>query len=235
MTRAAAEGVKRVVLELGGKGPNLVFADLGAELATAVRRGVRHCFQNSGQSCNAPTRMLVERSVYAERWERIVFNLPQAPPLPGAKNQIQRHRTLLREFCASAASRLADDGQVWVTLLSGQGGTPLDPVQRRYGDTWQLQHEAARAGLLVSAVAVADLPALADLAVLRFNFRGVTSPRGTSEGAFGDGITEAEDLAAGIGVQLDRRKSREHFELEQRIFINIFWKSKSIKGIYINF
>ena len=31
-----------------------------------------------------------------ERWERIVFNLPQAPPLPGAKNQIQRHRTLLR-------------------------------------------------------------------------------------------------------------------------------------------
>ena len=66
VTRAAADGAKRVVLELGGKGPNLIFADLGPDLATAVRRGVRHCFQNSGQSCNAPTRMLVERSVYAE-------------------------------------------------------------------------------------------------------------------------------------------------------------------------
>lgn len=43
MTRAAAEGVKRVVLELGGKGPNLIFADLGEDgLAKAVRRGHWH-------------------------------------------------------------------------------------------------------------------------------------------------------------------------------------------------
>lgn len=42
------------------------------------------------------------------------------------------------------------------------------------------------------------LPALADLAVLRFNFRGVTSPRGTSEGSFGDGISERFDLAAAM-------------------------------------
>ena len=38
------------------------------------------------------------------------------------------------------------------------------------------------------------LPALADIAVLRFNFRGVSSPRGTSEGVFGEGITEGLDL-----------------------------------------
>ena len=62
---AAAESVKRVVLELGGKGPNLIFADCG-DVAGAVRRGARHCFHNSGQSCNAPTRMLVERSAYDE-------------------------------------------------------------------------------------------------------------------------------------------------------------------------
>jgi aldehyde dehydrogenase (NAD+) len=60
---AAAETLKRVALELGGKGANLVFADADAK---AVERGVRHCFNNSGQSCNAPTRMLVERSYYAE-------------------------------------------------------------------------------------------------------------------------------------------------------------------------
>ncbi len=57
----AADTVKRVSLELGGKGANIVFADADDK---AVVRGVRHCFMNSGQSCNAPTRMLVERSIY---------------------------------------------------------------------------------------------------------------------------------------------------------------------------
>lgn len=61
ITKAAAETLKRVVLELGGKGANLVFADCDAK---AVQRGVRHMFENTGQSCNAPSRMLVERSYY---------------------------------------------------------------------------------------------------------------------------------------------------------------------------
>jgi uncharacterized protein len=46
--------------------------------------------------------------------------------------------------------------------------------------------------------AAARLPALADLAVLRFNFRGVSSPRGTSEGSFGDGVDERLDVAAAM-------------------------------------
>jgi aldehyde dehydrogenase (NAD+) len=58
---AAAETLKRVTLELGGKGANLIFADADAR---AVERGVRHMMDNTGQSCNAPSRMLVERSVY---------------------------------------------------------------------------------------------------------------------------------------------------------------------------
>jgi len=61
ISKNAADTVKRVSLELGGKGANLVFADADEK---AVTRGVRHCFNNTGQSCNAPTRMLVERSVY---------------------------------------------------------------------------------------------------------------------------------------------------------------------------
>lgn len=61
ITKAAADSLKKVTLELGGKGANLVFADADPD---AVARGARHCFNNSGQSCNAPTRMLVERSIY---------------------------------------------------------------------------------------------------------------------------------------------------------------------------
>ena len=58
---AAAQTLKRVALELGGKGANLIFADADDR---AVERGVRQMMDNSGQSCNAPSRMLVERSVY---------------------------------------------------------------------------------------------------------------------------------------------------------------------------
>jgi aldehyde dehydrogenase (NAD+) len=61
ISKAAAETLKRVTLELGGKGANLVFADADDR---AVERGVRHLVNNSGQSCNAPSRMLVERSFY---------------------------------------------------------------------------------------------------------------------------------------------------------------------------
>ncbi len=64
VTKGAADTVKRVALELGGKGPNIVFAD--ADVPRAVTAGARHCFNNTGQSCNAPTRMLVERTVYAD-------------------------------------------------------------------------------------------------------------------------------------------------------------------------
>jgi aldehyde dehydrogenase (NAD+) len=66
ISAAAAETLKRVTLELGGKGANLIFADADPR---AVERGVLHCFDNTGQSCNAPTRMLVERPVYHQAVE----------------------------------------------------------------------------------------------------------------------------------------------------------------------
>jgi aldehyde dehydrogenase (NAD+) len=69
ITIAAAETIKRVSLELGGKGANLVFADADPK---AVKQGIIRCFNNTGQSCNAPTRMLVERSRYDEAVEQAV-------------------------------------------------------------------------------------------------------------------------------------------------------------------
>jgi aldehyde dehydrogenase (NAD+) len=64
VAKAAADSVKRVAQELGGKSANIILED--ADLKRAVEGGVRNCFTNSGQSCNAPTRMLVPRSRYAE-------------------------------------------------------------------------------------------------------------------------------------------------------------------------
>lgn len=64
VTRDAAETVKRVTLELGGKSPNLVFAD--CDLEERVSASVQECMFNTGQSCDAPTRLLVERSCYDE-------------------------------------------------------------------------------------------------------------------------------------------------------------------------
>lgn len=57
---AAAPTVKRVTQELGGKSANIILDD--ADLASAVKDGVQTCFRNSGQSCDAPTRMLVPRA-----------------------------------------------------------------------------------------------------------------------------------------------------------------------------
>ena len=64
VAKAAADTVKRVAQELGGKSANIILDD--ADFARSVKGGVRACFNNSGQSCNAPTRMLVPRARLAE-------------------------------------------------------------------------------------------------------------------------------------------------------------------------
>jgi len=61
ISKNAANTIKRVCLELGGKGGNIVFAD---SYPNAIRDGIRNVMSNSGQSCDAPTRMLVEKSIY---------------------------------------------------------------------------------------------------------------------------------------------------------------------------
>ncbi|MGB0669787.1 MAG: aldehyde dehydrogenase family protein, partial [Porticoccaceae bacterium] len=62
VAKAASETVKRVTQELGGKSPNIIFED--ADLEEAVSSGVTRMMGNTGQSCNAPSRMLVHTSVY---------------------------------------------------------------------------------------------------------------------------------------------------------------------------
>lgn len=67
VAKAAADTVKRVAQELGGKSANILLED--ADFDVAVAKGVQRCFANSGQSCNAPTRMLVPRAQLARALE----------------------------------------------------------------------------------------------------------------------------------------------------------------------
>ena len=68
ISQNAAKDFKRVSLELGGKGANIIFKDADPG---AIERGALRCFRNSGQSCNAPTRMLVEKPMYDEAIQRL--------------------------------------------------------------------------------------------------------------------------------------------------------------------
>src|SRR6056297_914591 len=66
ISKAAADTLKKVHLELGGKGANVIFADADDK---AVKRGVMHMMNNTGQSCNAPSRMLVQSEIYDQAVE----------------------------------------------------------------------------------------------------------------------------------------------------------------------
>ena len=68
VAKAAADGIKRVTQELGGKSANIILEDV-PDFAKAVSGGVISCFGNSGQSCNAPTRMLVPKARMTEAME----------------------------------------------------------------------------------------------------------------------------------------------------------------------
>lgn len=68
VAKAAADGIKRVTQELGGKSANIILDDT-ADFGKAVFGGVLNCFGNSGQSCNAPTRMLVPKARMGEAIE----------------------------------------------------------------------------------------------------------------------------------------------------------------------
>ena len=67
VAKGAADTVKRVAQELGGKSANIILDD--ADFESAISGGVKHCFNNSGQSCNAPTRMLVPEARHDEAKE----------------------------------------------------------------------------------------------------------------------------------------------------------------------
>lgn len=127
VAKAAADTVKRVTQELGGKSPNVILPD--ADLERAVRQGVKVCMRNSGQSCNAPTRMLVPRdrldeaaAVAAQAAAALVVGAPgddgvDLGPVANGR-QFERVQTLIRAGI--------DEGAV---LVCGGTGRP-DGLER---------------------------------------------------------------------------------------------------------
>jgi len=119
---AAAPTVKRVTQELGGKSANVILDD--ADLGKAVREGVQACFRNAGQSCNAPTRMLVPREKRAEA-ATVAKQEAEATKVgdPG------REETVIGPLVSKAqfekVQRLIDQGVAeGATLVTGGAGRP---------------------------------------------------------------------------------------------------------------
>lgn len=122
VAKAAADTVKRVAQELGGKSPNIILED--ADLNAAVKSGVLSMMSNTGQSCNAPSRMLVPRKLYDEAVkiakttaEKIVVGDPKADGVTmgpiANKTQFEKVQALLKKGIEEGA-----------TLVIGGPGRP---------------------------------------------------------------------------------------------------------------
>lgn len=128
ITIAAAETIKRVSLELGGKGANLVFADADPK---AVKQGIIRCFNNTGQSCNAPTRMLVERSRYDEAVEEAKA-AAEATSVNSASQEGRHIGPLVSELQFNKVQDLIQKGiDEGARLVAGGVGRP-DGLNRGY-------------------------------------------------------------------------------------------------------
>jgi len=120
----ATQRFARTTLELGGKSANLIFAD--CDLPTAIRQGVAHCVRNAGQSCNAASRMLVERTVYDEAvaiatqmmWEVSVDHPARSGTHIGPQISYQQYQRV-QDLIAGGI----EDG---ARLMVGGGGAPTN-------------------------------------------------------------------------------------------------------------
>jgi aminomuconate-semialdehyde/2-hydroxymuconate-6-semialdehyde dehydrogenase len=126
--RAAADTLKRVSLELGGKSPNLIFAD--ADLDMAVKGAVRAIFRSQGQSCVAGSRLLLQDSIYdkfIERFLQTVTNLKVGDPLDPTTDFGPLITTQHRERVEGYIQSGLDEG---ARLLTG-GKRPNDPALQK--------------------------------------------------------------------------------------------------------
>ncbi|KZY06535.1 MULTISPECIES: aldehyde dehydrogenase family protein [unclassified Sulfitobacter] len=127
ISKAAADTLKRVSLELGGKGANIIFEDADPK---AAKQGAIRCFRNSGQSCNAPTRMLVHKSRYDEAVEtaaEVARNTHVGP----ASEEGRHIGPVVSEAQFNKIQGLIEKGMSEARLVAGGLGRP-DGLNRGY-------------------------------------------------------------------------------------------------------
>ncbi|KAJ1189287.1 hypothetical protein NDU88_006036 [Pleurodeles waltl] len=115
-----------------------------------ARENVQHLRENGAQiyfqvDC---TKLKEFFATAKNRFDQIVFNFPHC----GKKAGVRKNRELLEKFFRSCAEVLTDDGEVHVSLCTGQGGTPADHPIREWHNSWQVTAMAARSGLILSNV-----------------------------------------------------------------------------------
>jgi aldehyde dehydrogenase (NAD+) len=124
IAKSAADTVKRVAQELGGKSPNIILDD--ANIEKAVKRGVLSCMNNTGQSCNAPTRMLVPANQYQQAID--IAKTTIAKVKVGNPEEHGHHiGPLVSETHFNKVQTLIQQGiDEGATLLAGGVGKPAD-------------------------------------------------------------------------------------------------------------
>ncbi|KAK1948467.1 Ferredoxin-fold anticodon-binding domain-containing protein 1 [Phytophthora citrophthora] len=142
-------------------------------------------------------------------FDRIVFNFPHYAADGGVgnkhkRNKIHRHRQLLTDFFASASQVLSSSGQIWVTLCAGQGGTKLERKTRSVGDTWQIVHCAAAAGLVLQDAHFCPVDALADLGYYSVGYQSREKAFWTEDGISHVFCHEAPGVKACFPIEWSR-------------------------------
>ncbi|MEM6938866.1 MAG: aldehyde dehydrogenase family protein [Pseudomonadota bacterium] len=127
ISKSAADTLKRVSLELGGKGANIIFEDAGPK---AAKQGAIRCFRNSGQSCNAPTRMLVHRSRYDAAVEDAAA-VAQSTHVGPASDEGKHIGPVVSEVQFNKIQGLIEKGMSEARLVAGGLGRP-DGLNRGY-------------------------------------------------------------------------------------------------------
>ncbi len=127
ISKAAADTLKRVSLELGGKGANIIFEDAHPK---AAKSGAIRCFRNSGQSCNAPTRMLVHKSRYDEAVE-MAADVAKNTHVGPASDEGQHIGPVVSEAQYNKIQGLIEVGMSEARLVAGGLGRP-DGLNRGY-------------------------------------------------------------------------------------------------------
>ncbi len=122
VAKAAADTVKRVSQELGGKSANIILED--ADLDAAIKRGVLYMMSNSGQSCNAPSRMLVPQKLYDDA-VKLAKSIAEKPVVGDPKNANVTMGPVANQAQFEKIQKLIKKGiEEGATLVTGGPGRP---------------------------------------------------------------------------------------------------------------